>query len=97
MDNMSRQYRKEKGIEESSYKQNDGVRNINSTEESLFLGVIRNKFSHSGGTSSRQQSNQVIKKINLEDLIGNSEQPIQRTRKCSSAITLEELANKHSK
>lgn len=93
MDHMSRQYRNEKGMNSSSQETSKG--NINPGEEAMLLGLINNKLATTNGT--RGQSYQGVKKLNLEDLIGQSKQPEYKIGKCSSAITLEELVNKQGK
>jgi len=97
MDNMARQYRHENGISSSTSTQQVSRGNINAGEESLLLSVIKNKATQTSGNDTRGQSYQGVKKLNLEDLIGYVKQSPDRTTKCSSSITLEELAKKHSK
>jgi len=97
MDNMSRQYRKEKGIRKDSLRQESSVRNINAVEESLLLGVMKNNIPNTNDYSTRRQNNTGVKKINLEDLVGHSKQSTHQAIKQSSAISLDELAKKQSK
>ena len=93
MDHMSRQYRNEKGLNSSSQQESKG--NMNPGEEALLLGLINNKLATTNGT--RGKSHQGVKKLNLEDLIGQSKQSEHKVGRSSSSITLEELANKQGK
>jgi hypothetical protein len=97
MDNMARQYRKENGMSSSTSSQQESVGNINPTEESLLLGVIKNNLTQKSGGYTREQNYQGVKKLNLEDLVGHSKQSAHKITRSSSAITLDELASKHSK
>ena len=93
MENMSKQYRKEKGMNNSSHYESKG--NINPREEALLLGLIKNNGASTNSASGK--THQGVKKANLDDLIVRSKQSEHKAAKCSSSITLEELANKQGK
>lgn len=94
MDNMSRQYRKENGINSSISSQKESKGNINSKEEALLLGLIQNNL---GCIDTKVSGCKTVRKVKLEDLAGHSKKQEYETRKASSTITLEELAKNHSK
>lgn len=97
MDNIARQYRKDNATNSfSSIGQESNV-NIDSREEALLLGLINNRSNSLNSNNIRYQKPQEIKKIKLENLIEYSNQSAEKNQKCSSAISLEELANKQSK
>lgn len=87
MDNMSKQYRNN-NVNSSKVIESKGK--IDAGEETLLLGLIKNKVQTPRDNKERGQ----ILKLNLEELAGLGVESTRTTQKANTKISLDDLAQK---
>lgn len=95
MENMSRQYRKDKGTSSSTFVGNQSNKNINVEEEALLLSLMKNKLNNISSNNTNLENSKGIQKFKLEDLVGYKQKQNEIGLTTSNKISLEELAHRH--